>query len=352
MMKRKSYTYLIGLLVLLGIILSGCAQSETAKEEPAMEEKKMQIGLSFDSFVIERWTRDRDMFVSTAQSLGAEVNVQVAGGSVEEQISQIEYFIKKKMDAIVIISIDGDALKNVVKKAKEAGIKVICYDRPIFDEAVDLFISFNNEKVGELMGEQLIEACPEGGKIFMINGSPSDNNVTQVDIGFMRAIKDSNLEVVYTNFCENWLAELAFDYVNEGLTQTKDIVGVMCGNDDLASQAIRALSENRMAGNVAVVAQDAELSACQRIVEGTQTMTVYKSVETLAQKAAEWSVALIKNEEIKETSDEIYVTTIDAEGTSITAYYIDPVAVTRDNLDEVIIDSGFHRQEDVYLNTK
>ena len=93
------------------------------------------------SFVIERWLRDRDMFVSTAQSLGAEVNVQVAGGEVEEQISQIEYFIQKKMDVIIIIPIDGDALYDVVKEAKSKGICVICYDRIIPNVNCDLWIT-------------------------------------------------------------------------------------------------------------------------------------------------------------------------------------------------------------------
>ena len=184
----------------------------------------------------------------------------------------------------------------------------------------------------------------------MINGSPSDHNVTQVDEGFMRAIDGSGLEVVYTNFCDNWLAELAFDEMNEGLEQSKDIVGVMCGNDDLASQAIKALAENRMAGDVPVVAQDAELSACQRIVEGTQTMTVFKPVEELAKKAAELSVDLIKGENLSGGPQDCNVI---FDGTyDIPCYYIEPVAVTAENMDEVIISSGFHQAEDVYLNIK
>lgn len=349
-MRKKRRLGEIFLLIMTCLLCFGCTQKKEEEIIPVKQEKKMQIGLSFDSFVIERWTRDRDMFVSTAQSLGAEVNVQVAGGDVEEQISQIEYFIKKKMDAIVIIAIDGEALSDVVKKAQNEGIKIICYDRLIQNVGVDLYISFDNEMVGELMGRTLVKECPRGGNIFMINGSPSDHNVKQVDEGFVRAIEGSGLKVVYTNFCENWLAELAFDKVNEGLEQTKDIVGIMCGNDDLASQAIRALSENRMAGKVAVVAQDAELSACQRIVEGTQTMTVYKSVEELAKKAAELSVALIKGEELSQTVND-YRTISD--GTyDVPCYLINPVAVTDENLEEVIISSGFHQEEDVYLNIK
>ncbi len=169
---------------------------------------------------------------------------------------------------------------------------MICYDRIVGNINADLYITIDNEKVGTLMGEALIQACPEGGNIFAINGSPTDRNVDEVVRGFNKALEGSNLNVVYTGYCDNWLAELAGNHVNKGLEVTRDIVGVMCGNDDLASQAVKVLSENRLAGKVAVVAQDADLAACQRIVEGTQEMTVYKPIEQEANTAAEFAVAL------------------------------------------------------------
>lgn len=348
----KKRVWLLCLLALL--LLTGCggASKETQSEENETEEQ-LQIGLSFDSFVIERWLRDRDMFVSTAKSLGAEVNVQVANGSVEEQIAQIEYFIQKEMDVIVIIAIDGEALNEVVKKAQSRGIKIICYDRLIENVNADLYISFDNEQVGRLMGEALREACPDGGNIFAVYGSPTDHNVEQVISGFTGALAGSNLEIVYSGYCDNWLAELAFDRVTEGLAVTDDIVGVMCGNDDLASQAVKALSENRLAGQVAVVAQDAELAACQRIVEGTQEMTVYKPVEAEARAAAILAMALGSGEDITADTCEEQVTETISDGTYDIPYYsIEPIAVTRENIDEVIISSGFHSREDVYLNIK
>lgn len=354
-MRRDRWKILFWML-LCCLLLSGCGSRQVPGEEETQvqEEEPIQIGLSFDSFVIERWMRDRDVFVSTAQSLGAEVNVQNANGDVEEQISQIEYFISKNMDVIVIIAIDGDALTEVVREAKDAGIKVISYDRLIRNAETDLYISFDNYKVGALMGEALKEAVPQGGDIFAIYGSPSDNNVAQVKEGLSDTLKDSGLRIIYVAYCENWLAELAFDAVNQGLEQCgNEIVGVMCGNDDLASQAIRALSEHRLAGNVAVVAQDAELSACQRIVEGTQEMTVYKPVDELAKKAATLAVALAKGEDITGTGAKLRVRDTISDGTAQIPYYsIDPVAVTAQNMDQVIIDSGFHLEEDVYLNVR
>ncbi len=346
--------WLAGLMAAVLLLLCGCGRGgEEGQSENGEKEEELQIGLGFDSFVIERWLRDRDMFVSTAKELGAEVNVQNANGSVEEQIAQIEYFIQKDMDVIVIIAIDGNALGDVIGKARKKGIRIICYDRLIENVDADLYISFDNEKVGSLMGEALKSACPQGGNIFAIYGSPTDNNVEQVETGFTGVLEGSNLDIVYSGYCDNWLAELAFDRVNEGLAITDDIVGVMCGNDDLASQAVKALAENRLAGQVAVVAQDAELAACQRIVEGTQEMTVYKPVEKEAKAAAMLAVALGRDEDITSDACEVQVTETISDGTYDIPYYsIEPVAVTIDNMDEVIIGDGFHSREDVYLNIK
>ena len=118
-MKRWC-SFLLIISLLFGV--SACGTSESSKVSETQEEKKIQIGLTFDSFVIERWQRDRDVFVSVAKELGAEVNVQNANGDVEEQKRQIEYFIQKGMDVIVIIAIDPEALRESVAKAQDAGI--------------------------------------------------------------------------------------------------------------------------------------------------------------------------------------------------------------------------------------
>lgn len=348
-MGKRRWLKAAALVLLSGLVLAGCGARDNGEEvkETKAGAGKIQIGMSFDSFVIERWIRDRDIFENTAKTEGAEVNVQNANGSVEEQIAQIQYFIKKKMDVIVIIAIDGDALKQVVEEAKNEGIKVIAYDRMIHNANVDLYISFDNQEVGHLMGLALSQQLPDGGEIFMIKGSPEDNNVELVDKGFAQAIEGSGLKVVYSGNCDNWLAEQAYDEVYEGLKKHPGVAGVMCGNDDLASQAFRALAENQLAGKVIIVGQDAELSACQRIIEGTQTMTVYKSVEEEAKRAAECAVALAKGEPLKDVEEKANDGTYD-----VPCILLKPVAVTKENMQEVIIDSGFHTEDDIYLNIR
>lgn len=350
--KRIGYQFILLMIILL---FSGCNHDKYKEDENIEKDIALQIGFSFDSFVIERWIRDRDAFVMTAKDLGAEVNVQVANGDVETQISQIKYFIKKRMDVIVIVAADGEALKEVVAEAKDAGIKVVSYDRLIKNAGTDLYISFDNEEVGREMAKALINAVPAGGGIYMIGGSASDNNVDIIKQGFYGQLKESGLKAVYENYCANWDAELAAEYVEEALKSYPDVKGIMCGNDDLASEVFLVLSENRLAGKVCIVGQDADLAACQRIVEGTQTMTVFKQVEELAKAAAYLSVALGRGEDITEPGRNPSYRAEDTidDGSYVIPYFkLDCIPVTKDNLDKVIIDSGFHTREDVYLNVK
>lgn len=341
-MKKRSLVLFLMLTMVLS--LTGCKNTEEDTKDTSVTENKIQIGISFDSFVIERWQRDRDVFVSTVQDLGAEVNVQNANGDVKEQISQIQYLIDKKMDAIVVIAADSEACSEVLHKAKDAGIAVIAYDRLVRDADVDLYISFDNEKVGRLMAETLVKEVPKGGNIVTIFGPTTDHNVTLVEQGFNDVIKAADLHIVYTANAKEWRAEEAFKAVNTALAENPKIDGIMCGNDNLASEAIRALSENRMAGKVVVTGQDAELVACQRIVEGTQTMTVYKPVDKLAKSAVEYSVKLAKGEDIGVEE------TVNDGSTDVPYVKLEPIAVNKDNIYKVIIEGGFQREEDVYLN--
>lgn len=347
-LKRKNAFRIKAMLMILILSLTslatGCGGTVPEISVKEDEPHTIEIGMCFDSFVIERWEKDRDIFVSSARDLGAVVNVQNANGEISKQIEQIEYFINKAVDAIVIISIDADSLESVVRKARNRGIKIIAYDRMVNNSDVDLYISFDNEAVGRLMAEYLDNPELETNRILMLQGSPTDNNVDQVRNGFTSVVDQTSMEVVESTYCEGWRAEDASDYLYANPEILDQIDGIMCGNDNLATAVVRVLSENRKAGELAVVGQDADLEACQRIVEGTQIMTVYKPVEKLAEAAARATVALVKGETL-DTETSIYDGTYD-----IPSIVLEPIPVTIDNIDEVIIASGFHMREDVYMN--
>lgn len=340
---RRPLSLFLSFLLLL-MPLSACGTRGTLQGNAVSSEDKPLIGMSFDSFLIERWQRDRDVFVSTASELGAEVNVQIANGDPKEQISQIEYFIQKGVDAIVVIAVDCYGLADIIQKAHDAGIYVVSYDRLVMNANTDLYISFDNEMVGTMMAEALVANMPSGGNIISIAGSPADQNVAQAQIGFDAVINKSDLHVIVQEYAPNWLAETAYRVVNKAVSDGLTFDGVRCGNDDLASQAFLALSEHRLASNVCLVGQDADLAACQRIVEGTQLMTVYKPVEKLAKEAAELVVQLIRDKKVNVSS------TINDGKYDVPYEKLTPIMVTKDNIDEVIIDGGFHRREQVYLN--
>lgn len=365
MKKRKMWKKALSVLLVLSMVLmgaSGCSQQKrTSQVKIKKQTGKIQLGLSFDSFVIERWVRDRDTFEINAKELGADVNVQNANGDRDRQVEQINYLIKKGMDAIVVIASDCSysKLTQVIQKAKEAGITILSYDRFLKNVDSDLYLSFDNEQVGKLMAKELIKKNPKGGVVFEIDGSGTDSNVALVKKGFGETIKDSKLHIAYEAYCKQWEAEYGAEYVEKALKKYPDVVGIMCGNDDIASQAAKVLSENRLLGKVSLVGQDADLLACQRIVEGTQDMTVYKQVEKLAKAAAYFAVRLVKKQDItKDTDlngdgkmDGYYTKEYVYEGKKKIPSYTIPVdAVVKSNIDHIIIDGGFHTREDVYLN--
>ena len=341
-MRRALTRILSAVLALTLLFCVGCTTPEKKEVTPTTKSDNPLIGLSFDSFVIERWTRDRDVFVSTANNLGAEVNVQSAGGDVTTQINQIKYFIEIGVDAIVIITADAYALADVLKEAKGKGIPVICYDRLVMNCNADLYISFNNETVGREMGKAICQKVPDGGTIVEIMGPESDNNVPQVMKGFHAVCDEHSMNISLKYNCENWKPELAYDFVNANIEEIKQADAIMCGNDALAGEVIHALAERGLAGKIYVTGQDGDLEACQRLVEGTQLVTVYKPVENLAHLAAEYAVQLATGHEISE--NELFF-----DGTYNVPYVaIEPTGVTKDNLDSTIIKSGFHLREEIY----
>lgn len=343
---RRRIAFFLSLTILC-FSLIGCGKTqEESKVRAKADDDKIQIGMCFDSFVIERWQKDQDVFVSMAKELGAEVDVRNANGDIEEQKRQIDLLIKKGMDAIVIVCIDSDSLKESVKKAKDEGIVVVAYDRLINDADVDLYISFDNEEVGRMMGQAFVDAGLEDGKVIMLCGSPSDNNVPQVEEGFREVMRQNDNEIIDCIYADGWKAEIAYDYMYSNMDKVNEADAIMCGNDDIASRVVRALSERRLAGEKLVVGQDADLEACQNIVEGTQLMTVYKPIEKLAQQAAVSTIELVNIHRL-ETANVSEI----SDGTYTVPYLkIEPQSVTEANINDVIIKSGFHLKEDVYRN--
>lgn len=305
-----------------------------------------KIGLLMSDLRLERWQKDRDLFTQAAESMGAEVYTQSANGDVTTQISQIENMISRGVDVLVIVPENGEVLGNVLAEAKAEGIKVLAYDRLIKFADIDLYVSFDNIRVGEMQAEALLGLKPTG-NYFLMGGSPTDNNAKMFRQGQMNvlqpAIDAKKINVVGDQWAMGWSAEAALNIMENGLTANANkIDAVVASNDSTAGGAIQALAAQGLSGKVVISGQDADLAAVRRIVAGTQTMTVYKPISSLAKTSAEMAVKLARGENIQSNG------TVNNGTKEVNAVLLAPIAVTKDNLDATVIADGFHSRNDVY----
>lgn len=308
----------------------------------------IRIGFSMDDLRLERWQHDRDFFVEKAEELGAEVMVQSADGDSMTQLSQAENLITQGIDILVVVPKDGKIMGSIVREAHANDVKVLAYDRILNDSQVDKYISFDNYHVGKLQAEFLVERQPEG-KYFMLGGSTSDNNAHLIREGQMEVIQphvdSGDIEIVGDQWADGWSATEALNIVENALTSNdNDIDAIVASNDSTAGGAVEALKEQGLEGEVLISGQDADLAACQRVVEGTQTMTIYKPIKDLAYRAAELAVSMAKDEEIETDS------TINNGEYDVPSILLEPVPVTKENMVDTVIEDNFHELEEVYEN--
>lgn len=304
------------------------------------------IGFSLGVTKEERWLKDKDLFVEKAKELGASVSVLITDQDVEMQISQIRNLIAQKVKVIVIVPSDFEKLVPVIEEARVAGIKTIAYDRLIMSEVLDLYVSFDNVKVGMMEAEAVVEAVDGKGKLAYIGGSPTDNNAYLVKNGSMTVLQEfidsGEIELVIDEFMDNWDPTQAYETIKNYLANGGELDGIIAANDGTAFGSINALTEFGLAGLVPVSGQDAELAACQRIVAGTQTMTVYKPIRALAHKVAELAVAMANNE-TPETNGFSMVNE-----TQIPSFLIEPTVVNSETMEETVIRDNFYSYEEIY----
>jgi len=226
--------------------------------------------------------------------------VQSADANEQKQISQIENLISRGVDVIVIVPFNATVLTNAIAEAKKAGIKVVSYDRLILNADIDAYISFDNEKVGEMQANGVLQAAPKG-NYFLLGGAPTDNNAKVLREGQMKvlqpAIDKGDIKIVGQQWVKEWNPTEALSIVENALTRNNNkIDAIVASNDATAGGAIQALAAQKLAGKVPISGQDADLAAVKRVIDGTQTMTVYKPLKLIATEAAKLSVQLARNE--------------------------------------------------------
>ena len=223
---------------------------------------------------------------------------------------------------------------------------VISYDRLIKNSDVDLYVSHQVEKIGEMQGKYALDRVPKGNYV-LIGGSQTDNNALLLRKGQMNvlqpAVDRGDVKIISDQFAREWLASEALRIREDAMTRTRnDIQAIVASNDGTAGGAIQALGA--LAGRVIVTGQDAQLDAVQRIVEGKQTMTIYKPIQPLAYSAVESAIKIVRREPF-DPKDRINNGKID-----VPAILQEPIVVDKDNVATTIIKDGYHKLEDVYKN--
>jgi len=332
--------------VMVVVFASACVEAPSDKSNK--NSGRIRIGLSMDTLKEERWQHDRDLFVERAKELGADVLVQAADGDDKVQTQQAENLLTQGVNVLVVIPHNGEIAASIVEASHRQNVPVVSYDRLIRNSEPDLYISFDNEKVGELQARYLIERAPRGNYV-LIGGAPTDNNATLFRKGQMNILKPAidrgDIKVVADQWARDWLASEALRHTENALTQSNNnVVAVVVSNDGTAGGAIQALEEQKLGGKVLVSGQDADLAALQRIIAGTQSMTVYKPVAQLARRAAEAAVALARHEKVESTS------AINNGKVDVPSVLLDPIVVDKNNIVDTVIKDGYQKLEDVYRN--
>ena len=337
----------ISLLLASALLLGACTPGTQQTNNVATRSKKgpndrVKIGFSMDTLKEERWQRDKDLVEKRAREIGADVNVQVANGSDSEQIKQAENMLTQGVDVLIVAPHNGEIAAAIVEAAHKQGVPVISYDRLIKNADVDLYISHQVIKMGEMQAQYLLDHVNKKPANFIIvGGSPTDNNALLLHEGQMNVLKPAeargDVKIITDQYAKEWQASAALNIVENALTQAKNqIDAVVCSNDGTARGAVQALEGQGLAGKVLVSGQDADLASLKLIVEGKQTMTIYKSIQPLAYGAVDAAVKLARGEKVDTTA------TINNGAKDVPAILLELIAVDKNNLLSTVVKDGYH----------
>ena len=321
-------------IALLGLLAVGGVSAQT-------------IGVSWSNFQEERWRTDEAAIQGRLEELGGEYLSADAQSSPEKQLSDIDALITRGVDALIILAQDNEAILPAVARAAAEGIPVVAYDRLIEDPNV-FYLTFDNVEVGRLQAQAVFDVQPTGNYVF-IKGSPTDPNADFLHQGQLEvlqsAIDSGDVTVAGEQYTDGWLPENAQRNMEQILTSTNNEVdAVVASNDGTAGGVVAALTAQGLEG-LPVSGQDADFAALNRVALGTQTVSVWMDSRALGAAAADIAMQLAGGAALADVEN---ATTFSdgPNGVEMTAILLDPVPVTRDNLD-VVIDAGWISQDEV-----
>jgi D-xylose transport system substrate-binding protein len=354
-MRYKAWLIVAVMAAMGALVFAGCGDdddsggSSGASGGGGGDKGKVAVLLP-DSKSSVRWeTVDRPFLKKAFEDAGVEVEIQNAEGDKATQQQQAEQAITNGAKVLLLVNLDSGSGAAIAANAKSQDVKVIDYDRLTLNGDSDYYVSFDNEQVGKLQGEGLVNCIEEKGTekpaIAVLNGSPTDNNATLFKNGYDSVINEKFDSGEWTEVADqsvpDWDNQKALTIFEQMLQKANNKVdGVLAANDGLGNAAISALKQRKLP-QIPVTGQDATLQGIQNIVNGDQCMTVYKAIKKEADAAAKIAIALV-NGETPEVSD-----TINNGQKDIPAQFEQPVAVTKDNIKDYLGEPDFPTKEDI-----
>ncbi len=325
----------------------GGSSSTTSSNGTSGSTKSGTIALLLPENKTARYeSQDKPLFEQRLKALcpNCKVIYSNAEQDASKQQSQAEAAITNGAKVLVIDAVDGKAAASIVARAKQSGIGVVAYDRPIEKADVNYFISFDNKKVGQLQATSLVDklkADKSSGSLVMINGAPTDPNAAQFKAGAHSVLDTSGFKIAKEYDTPDWSPDKAQSEMDQAITSLGKggFVGTYAANDGTAGGAIASMKSSGVSpATKPTTGQDAELAGIQRIVAGTQYMTVYKAIKPEAQQAAQLAVDTLNG---KTTSSIVNQQTDNGGSKQVPSVILTPVAVTQKNIQDTIIKDGF-----------
>ncbi len=361
-MRRKNLPiWVAALAILVGVVavLAGCGTSgtgTTGTTTGTTGTTAIKIALLLPETKTARYeTQDRPLFEAKVKELAPEIEILYSNANQDanQQQSQADAALTNGATVLVLDPVDSASAASIVAKANAKKVPVISYDRLILNSAVDYYVSFDNEQVGKLQGQALLDKLTKDGNagktIVMINGAPTDNNAKLFKAG-AHSVLDGKVKIGAEYDTPDWSPDKAQTEMDQAITKLgkNGFVGVYCANDGTCGGAIASMKGAGIDPKTRpTTGQDAELAGIQRILLGEQYMTIYKALKAEANTAAELAVALAKGTGVPSgmTLSKVNNGQIDVPSVLLT-----PVAVTAGNIKDTVVADGFWTTQQI-LNT-
>jgi len=347
--SRYYFTLSFSLLITVILLAAGCTKKSSQSSSTSDSKNPLKIGFILDNMNEERYAKDKKYFEDKAKSLGADVMFASANSDVAAQNNKVENMLSAGVKVIVVQPVDSNAASSLVQTSHKEHVPVIAYDRIIYGAPVDLYVTQNSFQVGVLQAEAAAKAAKGKGNFVILSGAEGHSVAEAITAGNISVLKKyPDIKVVVHQYHPGWSTELALKTTENALTRYNNkIAAVLANNSGMAHGAVQAVAEQGLTGKIFIAGADADLAAIKDIVAGKQQFEVLKDIKPLAEAAAQAAVLLAQGKPVS------FDTTMENKsGSSIKVVNTPVYPIEKDNIEQRIIQSGFHDRSEVYGDKK